>query len=480
MTLNAAVVVKPLNCEKSQRFSGDMRLTFFFVCAFIVAIYARPEDIFPVVEQLHLTFALGLAAAITFLLSVYAKNVSISRSHQMNLILLLSVWFVLCVPFAYWRGGSFAVLTQTWLKTALIVFLLEQTVTTLSRVRAVLWTILLSVLAVTAYSLSAPHDQAWRFCPTCGVGDRMSGVNKGFLYWNVLGIALGILIPYIAALFIAKRSAFRSLLLAAAIGCGSWMLVLTASRSGTMTVVLSILLTLVIVTRGTPRGKLIGALALSALGVALLLAPGVFWNRMATLSGDQSNDEQMSAVASTDQRFTVLKRSIDYTLQRPIFGLGLGNFEVATGGDYGDADSWVASHNTFTEISSEAGIPALLLFVTLIASVIESMRRVSRATKDSTSAVPQNVELNLFARATLASTLTLIFGLFFANIGYEYFLYVCPIAIGIAVQNIAIRRNVDIGPTKSPAASFRFVSLRASKVCGDGSVRAVQIFQKTL
>jgi len=40
-----------------------------------------------------------------------------------------------------------------------------------------------------------------------------------------------------------------------------------------------------------------------------------------------------------------------------------------------------------------------------------------------------------------ASVLTLVFGMFFASISYEYFLYVCPICIGIGIQRAVAHRN---------------------------------------
>jgi O-antigen ligase len=423
---------------------GD-RISFFFISLFIIAIYARPEDIFPAVGHLHLTLALGICATATFLWSVSAGDIALAYPRELCIVLLLTFWFAAGVPFAYWRGGSFDVLTQTWARTLLIFFLLTQTLVTISRIRTVLWAIIFSELAVTAYSLAAPRSETtrWGSCvgPDCGVGSRMSGVNLGILYWNFLGLALAITIPYMAALFIAKRSAMRSLLLAATIACASWMVVLTASRSGTLDVAVSVLLTLLFVCLDTSRGRAIGTALIAALVITIVLAPGIFWSRMATLSGqDYANVAERSAAQSTTERQSLLVRSIDYTLQHPIFGLGLGNFAVASAYDFGGEDAWLASHDTFTEISSEAGVPALLLFLALFLTVLLNMNRV----KQATSGDSQKLELNLFARASTASTLSLMFGLFFANITYEYFLYVCPIAIAVAVHRIANRSEQKV------------------------------------
>jgi O-antigen ligase len=301
---------------------------------------------------------------------------------------------------------------------------------TLGRIRAILWAIILSELVVTTYSIFASSDVTW-------MAGRMFGVSKGILGWNFLGIAAAMTIPYIAALCIARPSFIKSALLAAATGAMFWMLVLTASRSGMMDVAVSIVLTSFFVLRGSSRGRLIGVGIIVALLVTVSLAPSMFWERMATIStvdpDVSSNTVEYAAVSSTEDRYAILMRSIDYTIHHPIFGLGLGNLAVASGNQLGDPDAWSGSHNTYTEISSEAGIPALLLFFALIATALLTMRRVSQASIDS----PQAVELKLMARATVASILSFMFAGFFAHLGYEYFFYTCPVAIAVGLGLVA-------------------------------------------
>jgi O-antigen ligase len=239
-------------------------------------------------------------------------------------------------------------------------------------------------------------------------------------------------------MFISHPSFLRSSLLGAATGAMLWMLVLTASRSGTLSVIVSVLLTSMLVLRGSSRGKLIGATLVIALVISIVAAPRVFWERMGTMASDDSsgpaNADEASADMSENNRTAVLMRSIDYTLTHPVFGLGLGNLSAASGNDLRNPDAWVGAHNTFAEISSEAGVPALLLFVALLIMTASSMKRIGRSAADSN----EHAELTLMARATLASLVSFIFGAFFAHLGYEYFLYTCPLAIGVGIQRVAV------------------------------------------
>jgi O-antigen ligase len=420
----------------------NAKLSFFFLVLFTLTVYARPEDIFPAVGQLHLTLTLGICAGVTFLGALFSGNIFLVRSRELYFLLVLTLLFTAGIPFAYWRGGSFQLLTQIWLKTLLIFFLLTQTLVSLRRIRAILWAIVLSELAVSAYSVLNPSRSSW-------VGDRMSGVNQGILGWNFLGIAAALTIPYIAALFIDRPSFVKSCLLAATTFAMLWMLVLTASRSGVLTVMFSILVTAVMVLRDTVRGKAIGVLLVVALVAAICVAPGVFWNRMQTIWSDSSptTNDAASAEMSEQGRSEVLIHSIQYTLQHPIFGLGLGNFEVVNGEEVGQASAWVGTHNSYTELSSEAGIPALLVFVALLFVTMGSMRRIGQTDFEG----PEGAELSRMSRATFASLLSFMAGGLFAHIAYEYYLYY-PIAIAAGVQYLASHARI------TPEADLRSVA----------------------
>jgi len=424
-------------------------VSFFFVVLFTIAIYARPEDIFPVLGQVHLTFILGLCAGSAYLGSFLLGSVRLTWTRELQIVLLLTGCFAVGVPFAYWRGGSFQVLTQVWLKTLIVFFLLTQTLVSIERVRKILWAIILSELVVCAYSIVQSSHVVW-------VDQRLSGISMGILGWNFLGLAVALTIPYIAAICILQPGFFKTSLLISSVLFLMWMLVLTASRSGSLNVLLSIALTFLFVLRGTPRGKLIGVgIVLIALA-AISLAPGVFWQRMATVwSGSENSQNEIAASAevSKEERLGVLERAIHYSLENPLFGLGLGNFEIASGTEIGKPEAWLGVHNTFAEISSEAGVPALGLFVALLWTAIQHMRMLGK----KTIAGPQGLELKFMARATLVSLLSFIFGAFFAHIGYEYFLYY-PVAFAVGIQNIA--RTIE--GTSDPAVSALIPELQTS------------------
>jgi O-antigen ligase len=413
--------------ESSPARGRSVRLCFFFLWFFTVAIYARPEDIIPSLAPLHLTFIMGVCSGLTYVGALLSGRARLLWSRELWIALLLSSWYAAGVPFSLWRGGSLEVLIQVWLKTVLIFFLLTQTLVTVKRIHALLWAIILSELVVTGFSIIQSSRVIW-------VGERMLGVNMGILGWNFLGIAVAITTPYIAAMFVSQRSVLSTSVLGAASLSMLWMLVLTASRGGLLNVLLSAGLTCLLVLRGRSRGQLAGIGIVVILFTVVSLAPQVFWQRLGTVwNGSESYMDavQASAEESTQDRLAVLDRSIEYTLEHPIFGLGLGNFEVASGLQLGQPSAWMGTHNTFTQVSSEAGLPALVLLLCLLATGVLNVSRISRM-----SAVDRETsDLGLLARATLASLLSFVFGAFFAHLAYEYYLFY-PVAIAVGIHYI--------------------------------------------
>lgn len=445
--MSSVLAMRPTLPEQTftLRSASDQRArwAFIFLWLFTVAVYARPEDIFPSLGGLHMTFLFGCCAGLAFLFALLGGRIRLHWTRELGIVLLLTAWFIAGLPFALWRGGSLRVLLDVWLKTAVIFFLLTQTLLTIERIRGLLWAIILSELVVTSFSILQASSVTW-------VGGRMQGVSMGILGWNFLGIAAAMTIPYIAALFVIQRSFPAACLLVAASASMLWMLVLTASRGGLLSVVFSVGLTLLLVLRSSARGRLAGMAIVLALFGAIVMAPRVLWQRLETVWGnpDTYTDQvAASAEASKEDHIAVLSRSVRYTFEHPVFGLGLGNFQVASGIELQQPGAWVGTHNTFTEVSSEAGIPALILLIALLAMTIRSMRKIGRSLMGGR----ERLELNLMARATLASLLSFAFGAFFVHVAYEYYLFY-PVAVAVAIRSLALRRSANDDSLRRVAA----------------------------
>jgi O-antigen ligase len=112
--------------------------------------------------------------------------------------------------------------------------------------------------------------------------------------------------------------------------------------------------------------------------------------------------------------------SIAVSLSHPIVGVGIGQFavyEAATAASQGLHSSWQGTHNTYTQVSSEAGIPALIVFVCVIIFSLQGCRALSRrARKFQTSR-----EMKEILDMTFALTATLI--VYSVCICFDYIAY---------------------------------------------------------
>ena len=81
-------------------------MAFGLFWAFTFVSFARPEDIFPVIGNLHLTLLFGIAAALFYVRDLARGTVSFRWSAELILVLALTAWFLIGLPFGYYRHGS--------------------------------------------------------------------------------------------------------------------------------------------------------------------------------------------------------------------------------------------------------------------------------------------------------------------------------------------------------------------------------------
>src|SRR6266566_9231204 len=79
---------------------------FLSLWLFTVAIYARPEDIFTPLGQLHLTFIFGCCAGLAYLGAILSGRMGLLWPQELKITLLLTAWYAVGIPLAYWRSGS--------------------------------------------------------------------------------------------------------------------------------------------------------------------------------------------------------------------------------------------------------------------------------------------------------------------------------------------------------------------------------------
>ena len=395
---------------------------------FLAAIYSGILEKMPFLGPFHLLMLLGGLALIVIGLS--GRLPVVLNNPMAKYLALFTVWFIICVPFGYWIGGSVQLFIDFWSKAALAFVLVAGCVQTIDQCKTIFKTIGYSVgiLAMMALALRGV-DNTGRL----GLLDTRYDNANDFAWTLVLGLSFLLFLLFngnrwqkvIAGLFCAP------ILLA---------LVKTGSRGGMLGFCLLAFFGLFQVSRAT-RIKL--ALAIPVLMVVLfIVTPPEIRGRYTTIFGSGkdytginikalSSEEQLqsTASASAEARWGLLKDSIRMTLTHPVFGVGPGNFQVAQAEialSRGEArGAWRVTHNTYTQLSSEMGIPGLVIYLMFLYQLLKALNRIARSKYTG----KDWQDLRALAKALRATFLTLIFVMFFGSFAYDTNI---PILAGLA------------------------------------------------
>jgi O-antigen ligase len=431
--------------------TGKTKGAYFFVLIFTLLLYGRPQDYWPALNNLHLALIAGTFAGLSFLVSLCFRKAPLVWTTELKLVLALTLWYAIGIPFAHWRSHAIEAFTQDWLKTVFIFFLLTQTLLSLNRIRQIVWAIIGCEFITAVLSVALRGSTLVKNADA----ERLSGVSLGFLSGNYLGIAAGMTLPFIVIFLLHKKSFLKSIFLLLTFALVTWMLLLTASRSGIIVLVVASFLTWAFILKGKPGGRVLGFVLVVCLATGIFLAPKVFWDRLGTLWGSARGEVATSAEESSGLRSLALRNSVIFSLQHPIFGLGMGNFGIVNGEVTGNPNAWIGTHNIFTQVSSEGGFPTLFVFVAMLYTTLREMRRIGKRTTED----PYEAELVQLARATMVGAGAFVIGGLFAHIALDYYLYFM-IGISACLRVLARQRESasavpsEVTPTKyAPAAA---------------------------
>ena len=212
--------------------------------------------------------------------------------------------------------------------------------------------------------------------------------------------------------------------------------VVALSRTGSRTGVLGVAMLVVLVFKASSkatRAKIIASLPIILL-LLVMVVPQEIRMRYLTWFGEveyahKFEGGRSSWIQSTESRKKLLIDSLIVTAQHPLLGAGPGNFAVAQdllAKARGERSLWHVTHNTYTEVSSEMGIPGFAIYVTFLYQTFKILGSIIRTRSRS----PEWVELR-----TMALTLRTAFGVFLVIAFFSSLTYNAdvPILAGLTV-----------------------------------------------
>ena len=327
-----------------------------------------------------------------------------------------TVWMILAVPFSSWIGGSFETV-YGFLRTQIsILFVLGGLAMTWKEYLGIVNVIAAAPLVVLIAGRFFASEGTYR------LGIEWSSIGNQ----NDYAAHLLLVLPF--TLYVALRRGTHIVLRILALGTvayGVRQVLATASRGALIALGIVVLFAL---WRGTSKQRL--ALVVTAPIAAVILIALLPQQTLTRLSSFSDDDEEAPAEArqSAQSREYLLKQSLIFTIQHPIFGVGPGqfaNYEGKTRMQEGRRGNWHSTHNIFTQISSECGIPALLFMAAGIAGSFRILNSIWREARDR-----QLEDVRLMMYCIMISMAGFCAAATFLNLGYGYYL---PAFAGLAV-----------------------------------------------
>jgi O-antigen ligase len=325
----------------------------------------------------------------------------------------LTVWLCFATPFGLWPGGSFETLRTYWLPSLTMFLLTASVVRTEGQIRTSMGLIATGGVILVILTFVYPGSMAGRLTFEFG---SLSNPND---LANHLLFAFPFCLLAIRTDGISLKKAIAGLGIALI-----WITVFrTGSRGGLITLMLA---GLVIFWHATVFQKFRILILSTAIAViALASAPDRVLIRYRLMLGGAAEDERLRAEramaeASADSRLDLLLQSLKITVQNPILGVGPGNFQLANNLDHqarGLRPPWQVSHNAFTQVSSEAGIPALLLYLAALIFTVRTSFRIYQRTRGR----PELASIANMGYCLRLAAVTFTSAAFFTSIAYQYY-----------------------------------------------------------
>jgi O-antigen ligase len=399
-----------------QRDRPGHSISFAGLVLFTLLLYFRPQDYFPALDRGQL-----VAAALTamwFVPTQYLLEGRLSaRPPELKFLLWLTLLALISIPIATNRSDAWETFSTQFIKIVAMFIVMINVVRTESRWKWLFWVALAAGLQLAG---TAIND--WRTGQTPLEGYRVRGAQGGmFADPNDMALFFVTIMPITLALLLGTRSAWAKMFYAACIFILVGGMIFTYSRGGFIG--FAFMYAVLAYKLGRGRRLLVGSLSVLAFIAFIVLAPGNYAMRLASIT-DTSRD----VTGSAGERQQLLFTSLEVTAKNPLFGVGMNNF-------YHYTERGKPTHNAFTQVSSELGLPALGVYLAFILVPFLHLRRM----ENETVGVPSHRHLYYLSVGLQASLVGFMASSFFLSVAYYWIVYYL---VGYAV---CLRRIYETG-----------------------------------
>lgn len=393
----------------------------FSIFGLLMVSLTRVGEIVPFLAPLHLgkvMLGIGIIAATLWNPQGY---LSFIRTPMGKCLLIILILALVGIPFSVWQGGALdkGVRLARMLLLVVTLFALSEN----GRIGTYRTSCIISALILALFM----------------VFDKGTGrLHVGSTYDpNDMALLFVVFLPIIIVEAVNSGKLLRIVAWCAAL-CALMGIALTQSRGGIIALSAVGLHSFMLAKK---RRWLLLLLVVAGGVVVMLTADESFWDRFRSLfdESDYNFDDKHGRIA-------IWKDGIDLMLSNPLFGVGIGQFVDGLG--MSESGIYLTAHNSFIQIGTELGIPGIIVFVLLLASIVRSCRSAIK------SGLLSQKEKNR-RTALLISTTGYCCGGFFLSQAYGIVLY--SLVILAALMHVQAQQVAPMTASPSPSHKLKSV-----------------------
>lgn len=416
-----ASVTNPDPLLKQHKATGLIAL---LVCVYIFMLYSRVFEATMLfgLPNIYLMFFLSGFALLT---AIFKGGLVRAAKTQCGILLLLfTLWASVILPFSSWRSESLNELTNVWLKSAAAFFIVVGLTTTFAGAKKIF----------AAVGFGAAASVLLIALTTRYYGGRATSLGS-LANANEVAFHIAFGLPFLV-LLISRVKVIYKIPLAAVMLLSLALSLKTASRSGL--IITAVIIAVAVLKVSFANKFKIVALAAVGVVIGLLVVDKGQLERYQTIFNSRSSSlEALSAKESAENRKHKLEQSLELTLQHPLVGVGMGVF-VAAAADMskqrGEHQDWLASHNSYTQISSETGVIGFFIISAVFVFTLRALLKLHRTARRLNLKEVRSMSLCM-----LLSSIALAIHFFFDAIPYDFYL---PMVAGLGTSLVCATRPV--------------------------------------
>jgi len=402
--------------------SPGQRAGFALLCVFTISAYANEFA----TRVFHVKAYVSTVSWVLLpLLLLLSGNLFRSfRDRMAWLWTFFLAWILLATPFSVWRGGSVDLLLDYVPRGWIQFFYFATFAVSVKHLRRLMF-------FLAAADVLLLIDCFWG----ASLANGRLEIPDSMFFRNANDLSLQLIIAITQFLFLLyQRQIWVRAVGVAGIGAALVFMLETGAR-GAFIAILLLAATGVLFAR--QRLRLV-AIGVPVAALALLLVPSGVFHRLTLFEPEDdvraASVLDQAALGSQAQRLALLRQSVGTALSHPLVGVGPGQFAVAASAELaqqGKPAPWLGTHNSYTEVASECGLPAFFFYTSVILIALFSNLRIYRRAADD---VANSLGLCLFASTFVYAVCT-----FFFHIAYSGYL---PAIAGISVAlRLAVGRR---------------------------------------